>query len=138
MARQIPITVVTGFLGSGKTTLIRSVLSRAGEERQLHNMALIENEFAVAFGVENELLEGDHHNHNHDLKWIYEFGNGCICCSARGQVGRALQELLERPGDPIEHVLIETTGLSGATGIFHLLSAAPCKPPPILKVIRSP
>jgi len=49
------------------------------------------------------------------IQWVYEFGNGCICCSAKGEVGKALHSLLEKRSE-IDHVIIETTGMSGATG----------------------
>ncbi len=105
MARKIPATVITGFLGSGKTTLIRHLLANAGGRR----IALIINEFGD-LGVDGEILKGcgDAACTEDD---IMELSNGCICCTVAEDFIPTMQKLLERP-EPPEHIIIETSGLA--------------------------
>jgi cobalamin biosynthesis protein CobW len=102
---KIPTTVVTGFLGAGKTTLIRHLLQNAGGRR----IALIVNEFGD-IGVDGELLKGcnDAACPEDD---IVELANGCICCTVADDFLPTMQKLLERPNPP-EHIVIETSGLA--------------------------
>ena len=102
---KIPVTIVTGFLGSGKTTLIRHVIERAGGRR----LALIVNEFGDV-GVDGELVKGcnDASCPEDD---IVELANGCICCTVADDFLPTMQKLLDRPNPP-EHIIIETSGLA--------------------------
>lgn len=103
MSAPIPVTIVTGFLGSGKTTLVNRILSEQHGEK----IAVIENEFGEV-GIDNALLlTGD--------EQIVEMNNGCICCTVRGDLVRILGELAaKRAAGTIAfaRVLIETTGLA--------------------------
>ena len=105
MARKIPATVITGFLGSGKTTLIRHLLANADGKR----IALIINEFGD-LGVDGEILMGcgDAACTEDD---ILELSNGCICCTVAEDFIPTMQKLLDRP-EPPEHIVIETSGLA--------------------------
>lgn len=96
---HIPVTIFTGFLGAGKTTLLNRVL----RENHGKKIAVIENEFGEV-GVDNELVL------NADEEF-FEMNNGCICCTVRGDLIRILHKLLTRE-QPVEHVIIETTGLA--------------------------
>lgn len=105
MAQKIPATVVTGFLGSGKTTLIRHMLSNANGKR----IALIINEFGD-LGVDGDILKGcgDETCTEDD---IMELSNGCICCTVADDFIPTMQKLLARENKP-DHIVIETSGLA--------------------------
>ena len=105
MPAKIPATVITGFLGSGKTTLIRHLLENAGGRR----IALIINEFGD-IGVDGEILKGcgDAACDDDD---IVELSNGCICCTVAEDFIPTMQKLLDRD-EPPEHIVIETSGLA--------------------------
>jgi G3E family GTPase len=99
MTARIPVTVLTGFLGAGKTTLVNRILSENHGKR----IAVIENEFGEV-GVDHELVIGADEE-------IFETSNGCICCTVRGDLIRILGQLRKRR-DRFDSVLIETTGLA--------------------------
>ena len=105
MAQKIPATVVTGFLGAGKTTLIRHMLQNAGGRR----IALIINEFGD-LGVDGDILKGcgDETCAEED---VMELSNGCICCTVAEDFIPTMQKLLAREGK-IDHIVIETSGLA--------------------------
>jgi len=102
---KVPTTVITGFLGAGKTTLIRHLLQNAKGRR----LALIINEFGDV-GVDGELMKGcnDAACPEDD---IVELANGCICCTVADDFLPTMQKLLDR-ADPPEHIIIETSGLA--------------------------
>ncbi|WP_425053239.1 cobalamin biosynthesis protein CobW [Psychromarinibacter sp. S121] len=105
MPAKIPATVVTGFLGSGKTTLIRHMLANANGRR----IALIINEFGD-LGVDGDILKGcgDETCTDDD---VMELSNGCICCTVAEDFVPTLQKLLDRDTPP-DHIVIETSGLA--------------------------
>lgn len=105
MASKIPATVVTGFLGAGKTTLIRSLIENAGGRR----FAFIINEFGD-LGVDRELIQGCGYEDCKDED-IVELANGCICCTVADDFLPTIQALIDRD-DPPEHIIIETSGLA--------------------------
>ena len=100
----IPVTILTGFLGSGKTSLLNHIL----RQPHGHRIAVIENEFGEA-GIDNELLVQDFEEQ------IVEMNNGCICCTVRGDLVRILGELVAKKDAgtlQFDRVVIETTGLA--------------------------
>jgi cobalamin biosynthesis protein CobW len=105
MPQKIPTTVITGFLGAGKTTLIRNLLARNGGKR----IALIINEFGD-IGVDAEVLRGcgDALCADDD---IIELSNGCICCTVADDFVPTMKQLLDRDLPP-DHIIIETSGLA--------------------------
>jgi len=101
---MVPVTILTGFLGSGKTTLINRIL----KEQHGQRIAVIENEFGEA-GVDNDILLSE------SGEQIIEMNNGCVCCTVRGDLIRILGELKERRDSgklKFDRVIIETTGLA--------------------------
>ena len=102
---KIPATIVTGFLGSGKTTLIRHVLAHAHGRR----LALIINEFGDV-GVDGEILKSCGVDTCPEEN-IVELANGCICCTVADDFLPAIEALLAREPRP-DHIIIETSGLA--------------------------
>ena len=103
--RKIPATIVTGFLGAGKTSLLRHLIAHAEGRR----IALVINEFGE-LGIDRELLLGCGIA-SCGADDIVELANGCICCTVAEDFLPALEKLLERDAPP-DHVLIETSGLA--------------------------
>jgi len=100
----VPVTIVTGFLGAGKTTLVNRILREAHGAR----IAVIENEFGEV-GVDAEFLTrtGD--------ETIVQLANGCLCCNVRGDLAKALHDIAKAAQSAaiaFDRVLIETTGLA--------------------------
>src|SRR6478752_8736297 len=102
---KVPCTIVTGFLGAGKTTLVRHVLENADGRR----LAVIVNEFGDV-GIDGDILKScGIESCSEDS--IVELANGCICCTVANDFVPALKGLLDRPSPP-EHIVIETSGLA--------------------------
>jgi cobalamin biosynthesis protein CobW len=102
---KVPCTIVTGFLGAGKTTLVRHLLENAKGRR----LAVIVNEFGDV-GIDGEILKScGIESCPEDA--IVELANGCICCTVADDFVPALKNLLDRPSPP-EHIVIETSGLA--------------------------
>lgn len=96
---RLPVTVITGYLGSGKTTLINYILTANHGKR----IAVIENEFGE-IGIDDALVINAEEE-------IFEMNNGCICCTVRGDLIRILGNLMKRK-DKFDYILVETTGLA--------------------------
>ncbi|SEW38548.1 cobalamin biosynthesis protein CobW [Cognatiyoonia koreensis] len=105
MPAKIPATVVTGFLGAGKTTLIRHMLQNAKGKR----IALIINEFGD-LGVDGDILKGCG-NETCREEDVVELSNGCICCTVADDFIPTMEKLLAREDKP-DHIVIETSGLA--------------------------
>jgi cobalamin biosynthesis protein CobW len=102
---KIPATVITGFLGAGKTTMIRNILENADGRR----IALIINEFGD-LGVDGDVLKGCGAEACSEDD-IIELTNGCICCTVADDFIPTMTKLLERENRP-DHIVIETSGLA--------------------------
>lgn len=102
---KIPVTVVTGFLGSGKTTLIRHLMMNAGGRR----LAVLVNEFGTV-GVDGDILKSCADD-NCPAENIVELANGCICCTVADDFIPTIETLMALPNRP-DHILIETSGLA--------------------------
>ncbi len=102
---KVPCSIVTGFLGAGKTTLVRHVLEHAQGRR----LAVVVNEFGDV-GIDGEILRGCGIASCSEER-IVELSNGCLCCTVADDFIPALTSLLEL-AEPPEHILIETSGLA--------------------------
>lgn len=113
----IPVTVLTGFLGAGKTTLLNRLLGDPG----LKNTAVLINEFGE-IGLDHLLVRTVEDG-------IVMLSSGCVCCSVRGDLVAALEDLLRALDngriDPFDRVVIETTGLADPIPVIHTMMAHP-------------
>jgi len=111
----VPLTVITGFLGSGKTTLIRRMLTLP----EFGRTAIIVNEFGEV-GLDHHLIESSDED-------LVELSTGCLCCALRGDLGAAVERLLSRTsgGAGLDRIVLETTGLADPAPILHSLLAEP-------------
>lgn len=110
---QTPVSIVTGFLGSGKTTLINQLL----HDPTMSNTAVLVNEFG-AVAIDNDLLS------NSDETVVF-LGNGCICCSIKDDLATTLHDLSEQRRcqklPKFDKILIETTGMANAGPIIDVI-----------------
>ncbi len=104
-ARKVPVTIVTGFLGAGKTTLVRHTIENAEGRR----LALIVNEFGDV-GVDGAILRSCGVENCPDEN-IIELTNGCLCCTVADDFVPTLEALLAL-NPPPEHIIVETSGLA--------------------------
>ncbi|MGD9866304.1 MAG: cobalamin biosynthesis protein CobW [Pseudodonghicola sp.] len=102
---KTPVTVITGFLGAGKTTLIRHLMANPQGKR----LAVLVNEFGTA-GVDGDILQSCA-DENCPAENIVELANGCICCTVADDFIPTIEALMARPQKP-DHILIETSGLA--------------------------
>ncbi|MEK9208465.1 MAG: GTP-binding protein, partial [Patescibacteria group bacterium] len=108
-----PVTILTGFLGAGKTTLLNHILTGDHGKR----IAVVVNELGD-IGLDDRFIarsDGD----------IVELTNGCVCCSGRNDTMEVLLSLVARSkkGEPIDHVIIETTGLAKPASLCRFFLA---------------
>ncbi|KXZ54969.1 hypothetical protein GPECTOR_3g136 [Gonium pectorale] len=108
----VPVTIVTGFLGAGKTTLVRNILTA----NHGYRIAVILNEFGEDVGIESSFVQSQEGLQGADGEWV-ELTNGCMCCAVKSDFLQALESLLERPGlasggRAFDYILIETSGLA--------------------------
>ncbi len=115
--RRIPVTVLTGFLGAGKTTVLNHLLRHPGAER----VAVLINELGDV-GVDHHLVEQVDET-------LIVLDGGCVCCSVQGDLVAALKRLFmqafRKEIPPIDRVLLETTGLADPAPVIHTLMEEP-------------
>jgi G3E family GTPase len=102
--RKIPVTIITGFLGSGKTTLVTRLLTTQHGKR----IAVILNEFGSSSGIDKSLVPTA--DGKLAEEWL-ELSNGCFCCSVKDMGVKAVENLIKK-NKTIDYVLLETTGLA--------------------------
>ena len=106
MNRKIPVIIVTGFLGAGKTTFLNEVI----RDHQHLKLALVENEFGQQ-SIDQDLIVGLRSEN------IFDLSNGCICCSISNEFTLTLLDLADKAGD-INFLLIETTGIADLSNVI--------------------
>ncbi|MGV8096383.1 MAG: CobW family GTP-binding protein [Mangrovibacterium sp.] len=104
---KIPVIVVTGFLGAGKTTFLNWLIHT---HRHL-KLALVENEFGTT-SIDRDLIVGMRSEN------IYDLSNGCICCSISNEFSMTLLDLADQAGK-IDYLLIETTGVADLANVIR-------------------
>ncbi len=101
-ANRIPLTIITGYLGTGKTTLLKHILEKSNKK-----LAIIMNEFGD-IAIDTKIIEGK------NVK-IAELAGGCVCCSLTGEFEAAIREVIEKAKP--EWIILETTGVAEPTAI---------------------
>ncbi|MBU1373984.1 MAG: GTP-binding protein [Bacteroidetes bacterium] len=102
--KQVPVTIITGFLGAGKTTLLNHLIKESPDKK----FAIIENEFG-AINIDSELVITTDDQ-------IFELSNGCICCSLNGDLFEVLNKLVTGKFE-YDHLIIETTGIADPSAV---------------------
>jgi G3E family GTPase len=117
-AEPVPVTLLVGFLGSGKTTLANRILSEQHDRR----IAVIVNEFGDV-GIDGQLIMSVEDN-------VVELSNGCLCCTVQGDLADTLRRLLERrrqtaDAKPFERIVIEASGLASPGPVLQRMLVDP-------------
>ena len=106
MAKRLPVTVITGFLGAGKTTVLRHLLTRGGQR-----LAVMVNEFG-SVGLDGDLIRSCGFCPEEDVDGrLVELNNGCLCCTVQDDFLPTMETLLER-ADQLDGIVVETSGLA--------------------------
>lgn len=114
MAVKIPVTFITGYLGSGKTTLVNRLLAESHGLR----IAVLVNEFG-AIGIDGDLITAENTGTQ-----VIELANGCLCCVVSGEFREALEALSSR-GDQLDHIVIEASGAADPTSVVKAFWGSP-------------
>ncbi|KAH7665229.1 P-loop containing nucleoside triphosphate hydrolase protein [Dioscorea alata] len=110
----VGVTVITGYLGAGKSTLVNYILTAEHGKK----IAVILNEFGEEIGVERAMInEGE--NGALVEEWV-ELANGCVCCTVKHSLVQALEQLVQRK-QRLDHILLETTGLADPAPLVSIL-----------------
>jgi G3E family GTPase len=113
---KVPVTVISGFLGAGKTTLVNHLI----EQRAIERIGIVVNEFGEV-GIDGQLIVADE-------QALVEINNGCICCTVRVDLVAGIKELLARSrvsGTPVDRLIVETSGLADPAPVLQTFLADP-------------
>lgn len=113
MTIKIPVTVISGFLGAGKTTLVNHLLSHNEQFR----IGVVVNEFGEV-GIDGQLIVSDQ-------EALIEINNGCVCCTVRADLVASVKELLLTAGTRLDRLIIETSGLADPAPVLQTFLADP-------------
>lgn len=136
LTERVPVTLVAGFLGSGKTALVNRMLT----EQQTQRIAVIVNEFGEV-GIDGRLVVGVEEN-------VVQLSNGCLCCTVRSDLVTTVHELLARRRDagaevPFDRIVIEASGLASPgpavqTILADRFLAAQCRIAGVITMVNAP
>lgn len=112
-ASKIPVTVISGFLGAGKTTLVNHLLS----QNQHYKIGVVVNEFGEV-GIDGQLIVSEQ-------EALIEINNGCVCCTVRADLVASVKEMLELAGHRLDRLIIETSGLADPAPVLQTFLADP-------------
>lgn len=107
MAARIPVTVITGYLGAGKTTLVNRLLAVHAAEA----IGIVVNEFGEV-GIDGGLIEAND-------EAVIEISNGCVCCTVRADLVRGVLKLIEKSPVPLTRLIVETSGLADPAPVLQ-------------------
>jgi G3E family GTPase len=110
---KIPVTVISGFLGAGKTTLVNHLLSQNTHMR----IGVVVNEFGEV-GIDGQLIVAEQ-------EALIEINNGCVCCTVRADLVASVKEMLAVAGDRLDRLIIETSGLADPAPVLQTFLADP-------------
>lgn len=110
--RKIPITIITGYLGSGKLTLLQHI-SQVSNKR----LAIILNEFGDSSAIEKSVTI---QNQSEAVQEWLDLGNGCLCCTVKDNGVLAIEELVRKSKNKIDYILLETTGIADPAPIAKM------------------
>ncbi len=115
-SRKIPVTVISGFLGAGKTTLVNHLMQQQTVER----IGVVVNEFGEV-GIDGQLIVADE-------EVLIEINNGCVCCTVRADLVASVKELLARTQGAdkrLDRLIVETSGLADPAPVLQTFLADP-------------
>jgi len=113
MANNIPVTVISGFLGAGKTTLVNHLLT---QNRQ-HRIGVVVNEFGEV-GIDGQLIAAEQ-------EALIEINNGCVCCTVRADLVDSVKQMLALAGHRLDRLIVETSGLADPAPVLQTFLADP-------------
>jgi G3E family GTPase len=111
--RKIPVTVISGFLGAGKTTLVNHLM----QQHMGGRIGVVVNEFGEV-GIDGQLIVAEE-------EALIEINNGCVCCTVRADLVASVKELLARSHAGIERLIVETSGLADPAPVLQTFLADP-------------
>ncbi|MFS2161344.1 GTP-binding protein [Pseudomonas sp. Pseusp122] len=110
---KIPVTVISGFLGAGKTTLVNHLL----QQNEHYRIGVVVNEFGEV-GIDGQLIVAEQ-------EALIEINNGCVCCTVRADLVSSIKEMLALAGNRLDRLIIETSGLADPAPVLQTFLADP-------------
>jgi G3E family GTPase len=117
--KKLPITIITGFLGSGKSTMLNYLTNHLVQNKQDLKIAVIMNEFGDTLDIEKSITIYDDKNKDNAVEWL-DLGNGCICCSVKDAGVKAIEDLVKRQSGFIDYIILETSGMADPTNLAKM------------------
>ena len=117
--KKLPITIITGFLGSGKSTMLNYLTNHLVQNKQDLKIAVIMIEFGDTLDIEKSITIYDNKNKDNAVEWL-DLGNGCICCSVKDAGVKAIEDLVKRQSGFIDYIILETSGMADPTNLAKM------------------